>query len=393
MPEQLDHRLSGLREWLGAAVSQPDLDVVLGRARARRTRRRVQLATVLVVVAATATVPILRVPAVAPVGDRSPMWVEETYQIAVGDAPRLYALRLQCLAPRCQMDLRAAPDGKTWEARPTPVRDREATTDYRPVVTPLRGDLLVADSMSLTTLPRRFFSTDSGRTWSEVAAQIKGSQPRIQPGTVLEARCVGHELEACVTRVTVTDLGSGERRFLTGQPNLYDISAQRVPAGDGNWWISGTLPGSTTWVTSVTRDNGATWETAELAPVPGVVSGVEVSGWGSTMYAVLRMRTGPSYVQRSNDDGRSWTRLGTVPDTPTAGPLVVGRDGSLLAVTHAGRRFRWSPGMPDFAPDAAGPEIDSVRWTRSGYLATIPGQTRQARLSADGIGWQDVRAG
>ncbi|MGQ0837786.1 WD40/YVTN/BNR-like repeat-containing protein [Actinokineospora sp.] len=411
MPD-LDRELGELRARLD--VRRPELRDVLDRVRARRSRRRLQLGAVVAVVAVAAIIPVLRGPratlpvtpppaVVSPPVDTAPMDPTGPHELVLDSGRRAYVVHARCQARGCTQELRVSEDGRTWTTRALPVSEIPYPDGLTAEVRPLGPNRVVVDSLTVDTERSRWHSGDGGRTWTRIAAEVTGVIDHVPAGTLVEARCLGQEQQDCPRRVVATVPDTGERRELATQPPFEVVSVDPVPAGDGNWWVSGLVPGTDRWLVAVTRDQGRTWSAAPLPAVDGQVGGVTVAGWGPVMYAVaqgmlLGERSGLQAVFESTDGGGSWRRTwsgdGVRSPRTLAGTMIARRDGGLLAVSREGQQFRSGDGGRTFEPVAEGPALAWVRWTGGGYLSGgSGGGTSDYLRSPDGVNWSEVRIG
>ncbi|MGQ0837782.1 WD40/YVTN/BNR-like repeat-containing protein [Actinokineospora sp.] len=366
------------------------------------------LGAVAMVAVVAAVVPVLHSPMPAP--KPTPVDIKpvlslssEVYGLELAGGTQAYAVRGDCVRPHCFQELRGTDDGRTWTPRKLPVREVTAPAGLTAQVHPLGLGRLVADTLSVETEHLRWYSHDSGRSWVPVAAEVTATTDRIPAGTVVEARCPGYATQDCPRRIVVTLPTTGERRELAAQPGFAVQAVDPVPAGDGNWWVSGWLPDRTTWAVGVTRDQGRTWSVAPLTSTLVEVTAVSVVGWGPAMYAVAQGpvgsgRSGLSAIHESTDGGATWHQTwrgdGVRSPRTLAGSLIVRPNGHLLAVSHAGQKHRSTDGGRTFEPVDEGPELAWVRWTRAGYLSGGSGrQTNDYLHSPDGVTWTELRVG
>ncbi|MBP2477919.1 hypothetical protein JOF53_006791 [Crossiella equi] len=307
-----------------------------------------------------------------------------------------FAVRAECETgqlPRCRKHLLASRDGRAVE-RELPGDLRE-TRDGQEITVTALGPGRVA-----LTDPRgpRYFSADSGATWSTVT----GSDPAVEAvpaGAVLEPSCA--EGTGCPVPLSVTVPATGRRAALRTPPPLRDPRPAPRPGPDGRLWVAGLgerdLPAM-----AVSADGGRSWQVGDLGVGPArgwyQVRVVPTAGLTHVLLShfspAADQTPEPARLLRSAD-GRRWERLWQAkpdrpgPDDPLA--LVVARGRISLVdrsngvwVSADGRAFR--PARAEERVPGGG-----HRQVPGGWTASLP--DGRGAFSADGLAWRPMGTG
>jgi hypothetical protein len=366
-----------------------------------------RLWAILAVLAVGASIPLLRTDPetrLVPAPDMPAVRMRPVvYDLDFADDRHGFALSGRC-AEACQNKLLTTEDGVTWVARPFSVPRLAA-----PKQLAARIVALGAGRVMLTDLENRFYSNDSGLTWSEVPLAPNQTVGEIPADGVLETECVDeaplpNSRPACLRRrVVVTLPDTGERALLAKPPSIENPTPEARPADDGSWWVSGREASTGRWVVASSRDAGRTWSNTEL-PVPSGLAMNMLSGAGSGLNRFL-LATGwlPDAMEprnlvaifRSTDGGvhwaQTWRGTGNAPRTVGGTAIVTADGGLLLPPDDVGPIYRSLDGGASFAPMLDGPRLNSVRRTGVGYLALASDQpTNRYLRSLDGVHWTSV---
>jgi hypothetical protein len=386
MPE-LD--FAGLRQDAETAF-RPHFETVRHRYR-RRRRRRTGLAAAGVaclVVAGGALVTQVGPGGGANQAGAGGGYVDDKWSIQVGDLDHLYAPYQHCGPDRGCSDpglMVSADQGRSWHAGAAPtVPDRWALLAFRA----LGPQTLV---MFGTTAPNYLVSTDAGASWR--AADLAPAVPVVPAGwrllfvqPVLEPNAPLREYTVLVGD-PVTGTIAPLTRHLTIQSGH---DAWNMPDSAG-LWVSGT------GTTNVSRDGGATWQTA------GVGTGdVNLLGYANGVaYAAAQ----PHDLYRSVDNGGSWQKV-TVDTPPPANANLLNAlvldDGRILVpgalaqgpgepTPTGGQRglFVSADGGRTFQATDKLPGAYVLYRVTGGYVAALP--STGIWLSRDGTDWVEVR--
>ncbi|HET9141423.1 sialidase family protein [Actinophytocola sp.] len=308
---------------------------------------------------------------------------------------------------RCERRLLVTEDGVHWRQQAFAEPELAAPRRLTGRVVALGGDRLVLTDLGAGGPHDRYFSADGGRTWRVAATTPDLRVSTIPADAVLETRCmerVRTGADCWWRRLVVTLPDSGERAWLANPPALDGPRPEPRAAADGSWWVTGRDPRSSDWNVAVSRDNGASWSVAVLPTDPNLLPAeVTVTGSGPNVYALATGRRADGWesrslfaIYRSTDGGRTWTQTwsgtGGQPRT-LGGTAVVQPDGALfIAPNDVGPAYRSTDGGRSFQPILDGPRLNSLRRTRSGYLANASGGDGGRFLSSpDGVRWSDVR--
>ena len=326
------------------------------------------------------------------------------YDLDFADERHGFALSGRCTS-QCQSKLLITEDGSKWVTKSFNIPQLAAPKRLVGRITAFGAGRLM-----ITDLDNRFYSNDSGQTWSTVPLAPNQSVEEIPPDAVLEADCVDEVAVAnsrpkCLQRrIVVTLPDTGERALLARPPKIDNPQPEPRPADDGSWWVSGRESGTGRWVVGSSHDGGRTWTNGEL-PVPNGLVIDTLSGAGSGLNRYL-LATGwlPDAVEPSNlvaifrsvDGGAHWAQTwrgnGNAPRTIGGTAIVTTDGGLLLAPDDVGPIYRSADGGATFNPLTDGPRLNSVRRTRTGYLAMTSDQPTSRYLrSPDGVQWTPVR--
>ena len=325
------------------------------------------------------------------------------YAIDFADERHGYALSGRCTT-LCQSKLLVTEDGSKWVTKSFSLRELAAPKRLVGRITAFgAGRLMITDADD------RYYSNDSGQTWSPVSSDPNQSVEEIPADAVLETDCVDEVAVAnsrpkCLKRrIVVTLPDTGERALLARPPEIDNPQPEPRPADDGSWWVSGREADTGRWVVASSRDGGRTWTNGEL-PVPNGLVIDTLSGAGSGLNRYL-LATGwlPDAMEPSNlvaifrsvDGGAHWVETwrgnGKAPRTVGGNAIVTADGGLLLAPVDVGPIYRSLDGGTTFNPMMDGPRLNSVRRTRSGYLAMTSDQpTSRFLRSPDGVQWSPV---
>jgi hypothetical protein len=327
------------------------------------------------------------------------------YDLDFADDRHGFALSGRCTS-LCQSKLLSTEDGSTWVTRSFDVPALASPKRLTARITALGGGRVM-----ITDQDNRFYSNDSGRTWSAVPLAPNQSVEEIPADGVLEAECVSelpvaNSRPKCLQRrIVVTLPDTGERALLARPPRIESPMPDARPGDDGSWWVAGKETGTDRWVVASSKDAGRTWSNAEV-PVPSGLAINALSGAGSGLNRYL-LATGwlpdarePSNlvaIFRSVDGGAHWAQTwrgnGDAPRTLGGTAIVTADGGLLLAPDDVGPTYRSVDGGATFNPIMDGPRVNSVRRTRSGYLAMTSDQPTSRYLrSPDGVHWVPVTA-
>jgi photosystem II stability/assembly factor-like uncharacterized protein len=310
---------------------------------------------------------------------------------------------------RCERRLLVTEDGVNWIQRPFAEQELAAPDRLVGRVLALGGDRLVLTDLGAGGPHDRYFSADGGRTWRVAATTPDLRVSAIPVDAVLETRCVERVRETSECwwrRVVVTLPDSGERAWLVNLPPLDQPRPEPRATADGSWWVSGRDPATGRLAVAVSRDSGASWSVTALPAEPNTVAeAVSVAGSGPTVYALATGRRVDGWeprslvaIYRSTDGGQNWTQTWWAtggPPRTVGGTAVVLPDGALfIPPDDVGPAYRSTDGGRRFEPVLDGPRLNSLRRTRSGYLASAPGGLAgRFFTSPDGVRWSDVRFG
>jgi hypothetical protein len=385
MPE-LD--FAGLREDAQNAF-RPEFEVVRRRYRQRR-RRRAGFAAVGVACLVAAGGAL--VTQVGTGGGTSPGaaggYVDDKWGIQVGDLDHLYAPYQRCGPDRGCSDpglMVSADQGRSWHAGAAPtVPDGWAMLAFRT----LGPQTLI---MFGTKAPAYLVSTDAGASWR--AADLAPAVPALPAGwrLLFVQPVFGQDGPGREYSVLVGDPVTGTVAPLTQHVTIQlGQDAWNMPDSTGLW-----LSGNST--TAVSRDGGATWQTAQVG-----TDGVTLIGYAKGVaYAAVR----PHDLYQSADNGASWQKV-TIDTPPPANANLLNAlvldDGRILVPGAIAQ----GPGEPTptggqrglFVSADGGRTFQATNQLRGayilyrvtgGYAAASPGTG--IWLSRDGTDWIEVR--
>jgi hypothetical protein len=363
---ELDTSLQSLREDLRSSINRPNLGRVAYRARQRTVRRHMQIGAIAAVVLVSVAVPVLKSLPTADQTAQPPTDTPVRYQVEFADATHGFALGSDCAGSNgpCTFTLLATTDGgRNWQPRKMPV-DGGKHEQAQLGVFDTDNLVLQAYSAESGSVPLRFTSGDTGRTWRE---------------TGLTAQSSGDAAAS-----------------LRAQPPLTDLRPGKEPTAGGRYWTAGRDQTTGQWSISVSSDAGETWATTPV-DLPGepwqMGDSWSVVEGGGVMYATVRgtLGIGPLKllaVYRSTDEGVSWTQQWRA----TQENVLMAVDGSAIA-TSDGRLLVYSTvdgtqESPDGSTFArAGRQLPGpATWTRAGYL--VPVKDNRYELSQDGRRWR-----
>jgi hypothetical protein len=390
-----------------ASVRQPVVARVRDRAAQKTSRRRMLTMAAVAAVVVSVAVPLLRVeePAAAtpppattptriPTIEASPTTF--VYDVKLLDDRRGYALRANCDAPDCVLDLMSTDDGEHWTVNRLP-GDKSADGEVGALVV-LGPEEVVVDRSPVSD-PRqawRLHSTDGGQTWRRVNLVPRRSVPEIPAGAMLEPTCTTRKAACHGATLSMVLPGSGESVLLPSAPRLTRAVPGQAPLDGDRWWMVGMDSRARQWAVAVSEDDGRTWRVSRLAPLrKGVDESWSLVANGDDVYATS---TGPfgdgQYgllaIHHSDDGGRTWERTsGRVPHSMAAPPVAAADgtllvntpfDGTLLSRDH-GRTFT---------------EVErrfegTAFWSGNGYVTSPEQAGGPIMFSPDGLHWRDLR--
>jgi hypothetical protein len=338
-----------LRDELGKGRLTLEADAVLSAVARRRLRRRVAgfagvaVAVLLVATATGAAIRLASAGPFGPAGGSVPTGPPPSLPTLAGARPTEilftggglgYAVLSNChpstVVVRCRITVAATEDGgATWAPRPLPPEAaRDAVLSEGQVhVYPLGGRRVVVDWPPMTlgsdTGPDRvgtggrWFSDNAGRTWQARSRSPEGTLSEVPPdGRPLFGEDSPENMDAAL-QVLRPDGTAARLSPATG--GRYGDASVRVGA-DGSLWIRGVGTDPTTdksTFVAVSRDRGRSWRTI-VVPEFGWPEHV-VTVDGHTVYLVaLGDATSRLRIQRSTDDGTTWTEL-NLPSATGAG--------------------------------------------------------------------------
>lgn len=316
-----------------------------------------------------------------------------------------FALGGRCLwywQPDCHTTLLITQDGVSWAARAIRAEPRVN----------LDGPVLALGSCRVAIGSRtavRLFSADCGRTWRSVPLQPSGTIDALPAGAMLESPCYRQPepvpVAGCLERrLLVTLPATGRRAWLAAPVPLERPRADRIPAADGGWWVSGRDPATSRLALAVSRDDGRSWSLGRL-PTPWgepfreepSLFRLSVTAHGRDVYATavgqFRQRDlGLLGIFRSADGGANWRQTWQVNDgaqpRDIGGVAVAGRAGLVVVVTANGqRRYHSTDGAVTFERVVLKEPVAWPRWTRAGYLARSGEHPQRWYLSRTGAHW------
>lgn len=316
-----------------------------------------------------------------------------------------FALWGRCLRagdPECRTTLLITTSfAGVWESRPIAI-------DGSPV--DLTGHTYALGRCRVALVTRadfRLFSADCGRTWTRVPLAPEGTVDVIPRDGLLESPCYQqrHYVAGCADRRLLLTLpDSGRRSWLSTAAPLEKPRAERVPAEDGAWWISGTHPATGGPGLAVSRDGGRQWSVSALPRPKGVpfdqdrqFMRLSVTTFGENVYATGIGRHGGHdsallAVFHSGDAGRTWRQTwrsdGRTQPQAIGGVVIAAQGNLLVVVTEDGdRRYRSVDGARTFQRGATSEQIIWPRWTRGGYLARSANDPWRWYHSRSGTYW------
>jgi hypothetical protein len=397
MPDELETLLRTQR----LDFAQPPLAAITARARVLRRRRRAAQAGAVALTLLAFAAPVLvpgddePAPQVATSSPAPPGGVWTGGGITVNglpgqprdlpgtvrdaqfiDADRGFLLTSTC-AGSCTAWVSASTDGgRTFRTTPVPGTLGTFRTGAEPSLVVTGSRVTVVGAAPAYT---RTSSTD-GVAWDTADG------PPAAPGTALpgDARLILHDGRLLALLHDGTSLVAPPT-----QPPLTMRWVSPVRAGDGAWWVAGTLEGHP--AVAVSRDGGVSW-TPKTFPGTGTA---RVSFLGRDVYVALTdPTTGPPRllgVAASADGGATFGAARPLTGTSIGGDLVPLLDGRLLLVdgadhwlTSTDRGATWQ------RVSGLHPTVRLAR-TQTGWIA-YGMSTIYTAYSVDGTTWQKLDA-
>jgi photosystem II stability/assembly factor-like uncharacterized protein len=258
-------------------------------------------------------------------------------------------------AVRNEMLYRTSDGGRTWQAFPAPDHViAPATTDAIQFVTPDVGWL--ADIEPTGPVERLYESTDGGASWRQVAL-LNQTLPRLgvvefeagdavgwlggvpdYPGPLEVTADSGHAWQPVA-------LPDNQAEGVAGLPSIFGATLIEP--------VVACSAGGTELSTYVSSDNGVQWSLTSTADIALGCQQVVTAFPSQTVGWAAARSSGRVVVERTTDQGRSWTPV-AVPELTTSNPpellapgasdawlLVTGPDGIRVYVTDdAGTTWR-----------------------------------------------------
>lgn len=339
-----------LREELAdlAALPQPEPAAMLGRIRRARHRGAAFLGAVLGVLIITAGAVVWLARPSAPPVTAMPdgLRVPGLASVYFADSDHGFVPLVHC-QDVCEAWLGSTTDGgRSWQAHPVPGLEGPAN-GWEPSV-----QMRVLDSRTVAlddySGEKRWFTTDAGRTWSELSQAPQGTIAQIPPAGLAQIQT--NAANPIGIKVLRPD---GTTAMLASAPHVAISSARtEVLFGtDGSAWIQGA--GDERSYLYVSRDRGRTWAPVPLpadSDRPGALVLMPSSGHLTThdgVNAYLIDRFG-FRAWHTNDDGRNWQPLDVPFAKPTQDVGLVGEaqpDGALAVFDIVGNQaYRFGPG-------------------------------------------------
>jgi len=284
-----------------------------------RWHRRVWLALPILVLVAAGSFVAVRRPWAHAVDPRLPadLFLVDLPQPAFADPEHGYLLLGRCPTATCEAWVAATRDGgRSWSGAIVPgltfPRDEGVTTPRATLyaLDPTHAIIESYDSILGGPPEQRWYTSDGGRSWSEVpttpVVTVDEIPPSAHAGTTpsIEQR---QQVVVTITRLDGTSAVLASPPQPPSHPTM--LSGGVVTAGDGSLWIQAG-DDDDTWL-FVSRDRGRNWS---LLPLP---AGAGVKGHGyryepTDGHAIYLIDDGAYRVWRTNDDGQRWAEL-TVP--------------------------------------------------------------------------------
>jgi hypothetical protein len=401
----LDSELTGLRDTLRDTVHQPPAEEMIKKGRRRVRRQQAQVAAVVAIIVAAGALPFLRMPeAAAPASpDSGYVLAQDFYDLRSG-----FALGGVCEPRRdCSSWFMTTSDGTTWERRVVPAAYITAAGKYDKVIALGTSKVVIEDRRSDDSVDR-YYSDDSGRTWSSVSDRPDTTVQKIPEEAALETTNGGRLCRDGAVIAMLSD--SGRSAKLASQPPIELTWCQPYPDPGGTRWVGGSDPRTRQPVVASTQDHGLTWQVTPLpAFTPPVTKTsfdpqVTVVSTHAVSYATVINSGGGELVAifSSTDRGATWTQAWQASDdkqpTHMTDAPVAAADGSLWIPQHQrgtpGNAWVSTDGAKSFIqPPGDTPMNGVLRRVRAGYLSSSPDSvsTGQFFLSSDGDGWNPVQ--
>jgi hypothetical protein len=244
------------------------------------------------------------------------VWLVNPPMPAFADADHGYLLLGRCPATTCETWVASTRDaGRTWDGALVPGLTFPSDVGRTP-----RGSLHALDAThaiieSYDTIlggpaARRWYTSDGGRSWSEVPTTPVATVDEVPPGALAGTTTTAQLPQQIVVTVTRLD---GTSAVLANPPRAPGVASMLINgvivAGDGSLWIQAGSDDDE-WL-FVSRDRGRTWSRLSWPrgqPVKGHGYRFQPTD-GRTLYVIDE---GAFRLWRTTDAGAMWTEL-TVP--------------------------------------------------------------------------------
>lgn len=400
MPDELETLLRTQR----LDFTQPPMATITARARVLRRRRRAVRAGALALSMLAVAVPFLvpgdtTAPQVAASSPAPPGGVWAGGGITINglpgqprdlpgtvrdaqfiDADRGFLLTSACTTS-CTVWLNASTDGgRTWSTVPVPGTLRTYRLGEEPslVVTGSRVTVVGAAPAYTRT------STTDGAAWDTADSPPVVLQQAAGAALPGDARLLLHDGRLLALLHDGTSLVAPPT-----QPPLTISWVSPVRAGDGSWWVAGSVDGQP--AVAVSRDGGGSWTPT---PFPGAGT-ARVSFLGRDVYVtLLDPATRPATllgVAGSTDGGASFGQPRALTGTTVGGEVVPLLDGRLLLVDGTGHWLLSTDRGVTWQRVSGLHPTERLARTQTGWVA-YGMSTIYTAYSVDGSTWQKLDA-
>jgi len=299
-------------------------------------------------------------------------WLLDPPAPVFADADHGYLLLGRCPTTTCETWVAATHDaGRTWDGAMVPGLTFPSEAGATPrsslhALDPTHAVIESYDAILGGPAARRWYTSDGGRTWTQVPTTPVETVEEVPPGALAGTTTTAELPQRIVVTVTRLD---GTSAVLANPPRAPGVASILIDgvvvAGDGSLWIQAGSDDDQ-WL-FFSRDRGRTWST--LAWPPG--QAVKGHGYrfeptdGHTLYLVDE---GAFRLWRSTDAGATWTELAVPYDNG-------GHDLALVAV-----------GQPDGGLVLQKPVIEGERVSFEYYAVTPAGPSFQPVATAPAAG-------